>query len=96
MTDRIVKALFAAVIAVLLAPVAALAQMSHWVQIEAHATLRTAEEFATRYEARIGGLAGFRIAGGWYALAVGPFATPPEAEARRAPLCGAREVRAAA
>ncbi|MFN4098486.1 MAG: trypsin-like peptidase domain-containing protein [Pararhodobacter sp.] len=93
MTDRIVKALFAAVIAFLIAPVAALAQVTHWVQIEAHATLRTAEEFANRYEARLGNVAGFRIAGGWYALAVGPFGTPAEAEARRAQLIAAREVR---
>jgi len=92
-TDRIVKALFAAVIALLIAPVAALAQGSHWVQIEAHATLRTAEEFANRYETRIGNVAGFRIAGGWYALAIGPFATPQEAEARRSQLISAREVR---
>ena len=77
----------------MLAPVAALAQASHWVQIEAHATLRTAEEFATRYEQRIGQIAGFRIAGGWYALAVGPFATPEAAEARRAELIAGREIR---
>lgn len=93
MTDRIVKALFTALFALMLAPVAALAQVSHWVQIEAHATLRTAEEFATRYEQRIGQIAGFRIAGGWYALAVGPFATPEEAEARRGDLIARREIR---
>ena len=75
-------------------PFAALAQTTHWVQIEAHATLRTAEEFATRYQSRIGNIAGFRIAGGWYALAVGPFATPEDAEARRVELLGAREIRA--
>jgi len=77
----------------LLAPVAALAQTTHWVQIEAHATLRTAEEFATRYQERIGNIAGFRIAGGWYALAVGPFATAEDAEARRTQLLAAREIR---
>lgn len=93
MTDRIVKAVFAALLMVVLAPVAALAQVSHWVQIEAHATLRTAEEFATRYDQRIGNIAGFRIAGGWYALAVGPFATPEDAEARRNQLLTAREIR---
>lgn len=75
-------------------PMAALAQTTHWVQIEAHATLRTAEEFATRYQARIGNIAGFRIAGGWYALAVGPFATPEDAETRRQELLAAREIRA--
>ncbi len=78
---------------VALAPIAAFAQVSHWVQVEAHATLRTAEEFATRYDQRIGNIAGFRIAGGWYALAVGPFATPEEAEIRRGQLLAAREIR---
>lgn len=93
MTDRIAKAFFAIVLALFLAPVAALAQAAHWVQIEAHATLRTAEEFAARYDARIGNIAGFRIAGGWYALAIGPFATPDEATARRNQLVAAREIR---
>lgn len=93
MTDRILKTFFAVVLACLLAPFAALAQTSHWVQIEAHATLRTAEEFAMRYQARIGTVVGFRIAGGWYALAVGPFATPDEAERRRADLIAARDIR---
>ncbi len=93
MTDRIQKSFIALLLTLLLAPVAALAQATHWVQIEAHATLRTAEEFATRYESRIGSIAGFRIAGGWYALAVGPFATPAEAEARRGALIAAREIR---
>ena len=93
MTDRLAKAIFAALLAIVLAPVAALAQATHWVQIEAHATLRTAEEFATRYEQRIGQIAGFRIAGGWYALAVVPFATPEAAEARRGELIAAREIR---
>ena len=82
MIDRIVKAFFTAIFLVLVTPLAALAQASHWVQIEAHATLRTAEEFAARYDGRIGAVVGFRIAGGWYALAVGPFATPEEAERR--------------
>jgi len=92
-TDRIVKSIFAALLMVLLAPVAALAQVTHWVQIEAHATLRTAEEFARRYDQRIGNISGFRIAGGWYGLAAGPFATAEDAEARRAQLLSAREIR---
>ena len=44
MIDRTVKAVFAALFVLLMAPLAALAQASHWVQIEAHATLRTAED----------------------------------------------------
>lgn len=96
MTPRIAQHFANALVAslfLLLAPLAALAQTAHWVQIEAHATLRTAEEFAARYQTRIGSVAGFRIAGGWYALALGPFATPEQAEARRAELIAAREIR---
>lgn len=93
MTDRILKSLFAALLMALLLPAAALAQVTHWVQIEAHATLRTAEEFAMRYEQRLDNIAGFRIAGGWYALATGPFATPEEAENHREQLLAAREIR---
>lgn len=92
-TDRIAKILFAALLTLLLAPVAAFAQVSQWVQIEAHATLRTAEEFAARYQERIGNIVGFRIAGGWYALAIGPFATAEDAELRRNQLLAAREIR---
>jgi len=77
----------------LLFPAALLAQATHWVQIEAHATLRTAEDFAARYEAEIGGVAGFRLSGGWYALAVGPFETPEEAESVRQQLLARRVVR---
>jgi len=92
-TDRILKSLFAALLLVVLTPIAALAQVTHWVQVEAHATLRTAEEFASRYNERVGDVAGFRIAGGWYALAIGPFATELDAETRRAQLLAAREIR---
>lgn len=74
-------------------PFAALAQGAYWVQIEAHATLRTAEDFAARYDARFGSVSGFRIAGGWYALAVGPYETPEDAESVRQRLIAAREIR---
>lgn len=74
-------------------PVSAFGQTSFWVQLEAHATLRTAEEFAARYDARFGNIAGFRIAGGWYGLAVGPFETAEDAESVRARLLNAREIR---
>ena len=93
MSDRKLKSFFAAFLMLVLAPFAAVAQVTHWVQIEAHATLRTAEEFAARYESRIGNIAGFRIAGGWYALAVGPFATAEDAEFRRGQLLATREIR---
>ncbi len=87
------KIFLAALFLVLTYPATVLAQVTHWVQIEAHATLRTAEDFAARYEARFGNIAGFRIAGGWYGLAVGPFATPEEAETARLQLLAAREIR---
>lgn len=74
-------------------PAALIAQATHWVQIEAHATLRTAEDFAARYEAEIGGVAGFRLSGGWYALAVGPFDTPEQAESTRQQLLARRVIR---
>jgi len=76
-----------------LLPAAALSQTNHWIQIEAHATLRTAEDFAARYDARIGSVAGFRIGGGWYALAIGPFETPGDAEVVRQRLLAERQIR---
>lgn len=85
---------FLSLLALLLTlPFAALAQTGYWVQIEAHATLRTAEDFAARYDSRFGSVSGFRIAGGWYALAVGPYETPADAETVRQRLIAAREIR---
>jgi S1-C subfamily serine protease/peptidoglycan hydrolase-like protein with peptidoglycan-binding domain len=92
-TKSTLRAFFTALLIVLVAPLTAAAQTSYWVQIEAHATLRTAEDFATRYEGRIGNIAGFRIAGGWYGLAIGPFASEADAEARRTQLLAARKIR---
>ena len=89
-----IKSFVAAVLALLVMPWAALAQTGYWVQVEAHATLRTAEDFAVRYDARVGSVAGFRIAGGWYALALGPYETPEDAETVRQRLLAAREIRA--
>ncbi len=86
MTDRIFKAALAALALALLLPSAATAQQRYWVQMEAHATIRTALEFARRYEQSVGNVAGFRLLGGWYALAAGPFDTPAEAEALRRDL----------
>jgi len=91
--NRPANLLLSALTFVFLFPAALLAQTTHWVQIEAHATLRTAEEFAARYEAEIGGVAGFRLSGGWYALAVGPFETPQEAESTRQQLLARRAIR---
>lgn len=85
--------LLASLSVLLLLPFAALAQTTWWVQIEAHATLRTAEDFAARYEARVGNIAGFRIGGGWYALAIGPFETAEDAESVRLRLLTERQIR---
>ena len=90
---RRVKATLVSLILFLFLPQTALSQTSYWVQIEAHATLRTAEEFAARYTERFGNVAGFRIGGGWYALAVGPFETPQDADAVRLTLLRERQIR---
>lgn len=91
------KTLISALLLAFLLPVTALAQSapggSHWVQFEAHATLRSAEEYAARYEARFGNVSGFRLAGGWYALAIGPFETPEDADFVRRQLLAARDIR---
>ncbi len=93
MIDRIGKALLAAFVFGILMPAVAAAQERYWVQMEAHATIRTAEEFARRYEGLIGSVSGFRLAGGWYGLAAGPFDTAQEAEALRADLVNRRVIR---
>ena len=90
---RLANLFISALIFLFLVPAALLAQTRHWVQIEAHATLRTAEDFAARYEAEFGGVAGFRLSGGWYALAVGPFDSPEEAESARQQLLALRAIR---
>lgn len=90
---RRARAAFACLILFLFLPQIALSQSGYWVQIEAHATLRTAEESAARFTQRLGNVAGFRIGGGWYGLAVGPFEAPEDAEAVRAALIREREIR---
>ena len=91
MTRRVPTTLCAAALLALL-PLSALAQARHWVQVEAHPTLRTAEEWAARYEADFGNVAGFRLAGGWYALALGPFETAADAAAVRQRLLDDRMI----
>ena len=50
------------------------AQQSYWVQIEANATLREAEDAARRYSQNIADVNGFRLGqSGWYAIALGPY-----------------------
>ncbi|UWQ17249.1 serine protease [Jannaschia sp. M317] len=50
-----------------------------YVQIEAHPNLREAEARARAYGGLLPNLNGFRLGGGWYGIALGPY---PETEAR--------------
>lgn len=52
------------------------AQEAAWVQIEARATLAQAEERARDYASRLPNVSGFRLASGWYAIAIGPILAP--------------------
>ncbi|WP_371153212.1 serine protease [Jannaschia sp. 2305UL9-9] len=65
------------------APLRALAQTGQapgvFVQIEAHPNLREAEARARAYGGILPDINGFRIGGGWYAIALGPY---PEEDAR--------------
>ena len=56
-----------------------------FIQVEAHPTLREGEEAVRRFAGRVAGVNGFAAPGGWYAVALGPFAAP-EAERRLARL----------
>lgn len=60
-------------------------QTRAWVQIEAQPTLVAAEERARAYAAAFDDVAGFRLASGWYAIALGPY-TADAAAARLAQL----------
>lgn len=77
----------AIVLAMAFAGGAAVAQGSGraFVQIEARPTLAEAEERARAYAAAFPDVVGFRLASGWYAIALGPYA-PDVAAARLAAL----------
>ncbi|RBO51389.1 peptidoglycan-binding protein [Rhodovulum sp. BSW8] len=70
--------IFATIAFVLLAALPAAAQDRAWVQVEAHPTLREAEERARAYAAILPDVGAYRLNSGWYTIAVGPF---PSAEA---------------
>ncbi|MGO4910267.1 serine protease [Pseudorhodobacter sp. W20_MBD10_FR17] len=72
--------LFALLLSVLFGG-AATAQERAWVQIEAQPTLGQAEERARAYAAAFSDVAGFRMASGWYVIALGPY-DPDSALAR--------------
>lgn len=44
-----------------------------WIQVEAHPSLRAAEERVRNYAGQIEGVSGFRVGGNWYAVVLGPF-----------------------
>ncbi len=77
----------AVVVLLMLSAMAALAQGTGraWVQIEAQPTLADAQERARAYAAAFPDVVGFRMASGWYAIALGPY-TPDVAAARLATL----------
>lgn len=60
---------------------AAMAQQT-WVQVEAQPNLRQAEERARAYGSSFSEIVGYRLRSGWYALALGPYATPDVARGR--------------
>ena len=67
------------VVAVVFCGAAAVAQTA-WVQIEARNGLASATQRAQDYAARFDNVVGFRLAGSWHAIALGPF-TPQDAAA---------------
>ena len=62
-----------------------------WVQIEARPTQAEAEARAAAYAGRLSNVTGFRLASGWYAIALGPF-QPLLAEGELVRLRSAREI----
>ncbi len=70
---------------------AAMAQQTAWVQIEAQPTLRAAEQAVRGYEQKLDAVNGFRLPGGWYAIALGPF-TEDAAAARMRDLKASRSI----
>ena len=79
---------FFAVISLWVFASAAAAQQS-WVQVEAQPSLREAEERARAYGTSFSDIQGYRVGGNWYALALGPYATPDLARSRLLELRGA-------
>lgn len=55
------------------APPARAQQEVVWVQIEAHPSLRVAQDRARLYAGELADVNGFALGGGWYAIALGPY-----------------------
>lgn len=77
--------IFSALIISLFVALPAAAQQSVWVQIEAQRTLTGAQNAARGYaSAGVNDVTGFALPGGWYGIAVGPYApVDADAELRR-------------
>ncbi|MGC9418359.1 MAG: serine protease [Rhodovulum sp.] len=67
------KRLATILLLVIAAALPAGAQQRAWIQIEAHPTLREAEERARAYAGNFPNVGAFRIASGWYSIALGPY-----------------------
>lgn len=57
-----------------------------WIQIEAQPSLTTATQSARGYSGTLPNVAGFKLAGRWHAIALGPYADDADAEAARRSL----------
>jgi hypothetical protein len=67
--------IFAALLFSIFTALPALAQQTVWVQIEAQRTLTGAQDAARGYAAAgVENVTGFALPGGWYGIAIGPFA----------------------
>lgn len=76
----------------LLLTMPAAAQETRWVQVEAHSTLRDAQDAAAGFQGRFGNVSGFRLPSGWYAIVLGPFETADDANAVRRQLAAERAI----
>ena len=92
MTFGLRAALPALLLALCLMPLPAAAQERAFVQVEAQPTLPAARAAAERYAAEFEAVAGFPLASGWYAIALGPFADRAEADAVRRQLFAQRRI----
>lgn len=79
-----------AVVALMVA-LPAQAQQAAWVQIEARPTLAQAEDRARAYAGQFENVVGYRLASGWYAIALGPY-QPALADSELARLRSARAI----
>lgn len=83
-----IRTIFCLVFAVFLVTSGAASAQNAFVQVEAHPSLRVAEERARAYGTAFEDMNGFRLSSGWYALALGPY-SEQDARARLRELRGA-------